>query len=116
MPNRQHMRIFLRRSAALGAFVGLLWVIQLVNWILGDDLNSAFGLIPRQVTGLDGIVAMPLLHGNFAHLVANTPPLLVMGGLLVVTAPTERAEAFSLGFEPPLFGFALHGPCIVLGQ
>lgn len=35
---------------------------------------------------MDGIVAMPLLHGSFAHLVANTPPLLVMGGLLMATA------------------------------
>ena len=76
--NRMHA--FLRRAAALAAFVALLWAIQIVNWISGYGLNPAFGLVPRHVSGMDGIVAMPLLHGSFAHLIANTPPLLVMGG------------------------------------
>ena len=89
MMNRDHMRAFFRRAAALVAFIALLWAVQVVNWIIGYGLNPAFGLIPRHVSGLDGVIAMPLLHGSFAHLMANTPPLLVMGGLLVAT--TTRA-------------------------
>ena len=83
------MRTFLRRAAALVAFVAVLWAIQVVNWITGYGLNPAFGLIPRHLGGLDGVIAMPLLHGSFGHLMANTPPLLVMCGLLVAT--TTRA-------------------------
>lgn len=83
------MRAFFRRTAALVAFVALLWAVHLLNWIIGYGLNPAFGLIPRHVSGLDGVIAMPLLHGSFAHLMANTLPLLVMGGLLVAT--TTRA-------------------------
>ena len=78
MMKRDHMRAFLRRAATLAAFVALLWAVQVVNWITGYGLNPAFGLIPRQLDGLDGVVAMPLMHGSFAHLMANTPPLLVM--------------------------------------
>ncbi|SFU15528.1 Membrane associated serine protease, rhomboid family [Sedimentitalea nanhaiensis] len=89
MMNRDHMRVFFGRTAALVAFVALLWAVQVANWIFGYGLNPAFGLIPRHVSGLDGVIAMPLLHGSFAHLMANTPPLLVMGGLLVAT--TTRA-------------------------
>ena len=89
MMNRDHMRAFFRRAAALAAFVALLWAVQVVNWIVGYGLNPAFGLIPRQPGGLDGIIAMPLLHGSFGHLMANTPPLMVMGSLLVAT--TTRA-------------------------
>ena len=89
MMKRDHMRVFFRRTAALAAFVALLWAIQVVNWITGYGLNPAFGLIPRHGSGLDGVIAMPLLPGSFAHLMANTPPLLVMGGLLV--ASTTRA-------------------------
>ena len=89
MMNRDHMRVFFRRTAALVAFVALLWAVQVVNWITGYGLNPAFGLIPRHVSGLDGVITMPLLHGSFAHLMANTPPLLVMGGMLVAT--TTRA-------------------------
>lgn len=79
------MRAVLRRGTALAAFVALLWVVNVVNWLVGYGLNPTLGLIPRQFGGLDGIIAMPLLHGSFAHLMANTPPLLVMGGLLVAT-------------------------------
>lgn len=89
MKKQDHMRAFFRRASALLAFVALLWAVHVVNWITGYGLNPSFGLIPRHLSGLDGIIAMPLLHGSFAHLMANTPPLLVMGGLLVAT--TTRA-------------------------
>jgi membrane associated rhomboid family serine protease len=80
------MRAFFQRTTALLTFVALLWAVQIVNWIIGYGLNPVFGLIPRDVSGLDGVIAMPFLHGSFAHLMANTPPLLVMGVLLMATA------------------------------
>lgn len=80
------MRVFLRRMAALSGFVAALWIIQIVNWATGYGLNAEFGLIPRQVSGLDGVVGMPFLHGSFAHLTANTAPLLVLGALQAATA------------------------------
>jgi membrane associated rhomboid family serine protease len=83
------MNAFLRRASTLVAFVAMLWLLQVVNWITGYGMNPTFGLIPRDLGGLDGIIAMPFLHGSFAHLMANTPPLLVMGALLVAT--TTRA-------------------------
>jgi membrane associated rhomboid family serine protease len=89
MTKRDHMRAFFRRATALVAFVALLWAVHLVNWVIGYGFNPAFGLIPRHLSGLDGVIAMPLLHGSFVHLMANTPPLLVMGALLVAT--TTRA-------------------------
>ncbi len=81
-----HMKVVLGRFAVLFVFVVALWVIQALNWVTGYTLNIVFGLIPRQVGGLDGIVGMPMLHGSFAHLMANTPPLLLMGALLAATA------------------------------
>jgi membrane associated rhomboid family serine protease len=80
------MRVFLKRVTALIGFVAALWVIQAVNWSTGYALNAAFGLIPRQVSGLDGVLGMPFLHGSFEHLIANTPPLLLLGSLLAATA------------------------------
>ena len=80
------MRVLLLRLLVLAAFVAALWTLQAVNWAVGYRLNPAFGLIPREVAGLDGIVGMPLLHGSFGHLASNTPPLLVMGALLATTA------------------------------
>lgn len=86
MVDRKHARVLVRRLAILGTFIALLWAVQAANWATGYGLNAAFGLIPRQVHGLDGILAMPALHGSFAHLMSNTPPLVVMGGLLAATA------------------------------
>jgi membrane associated rhomboid family serine protease len=47
----------------------------------GWDLNR-FGVRPQSVQGLIGIIAMPFLHGDFQHLLANSIPFLV-GALLV---------------------------------
>ena len=80
------MRTFLARLSVLATFVGVLWAVQAINWATGYNLNRAFGLIPREIEGLDGIAGMPLLHGSFGHLMSNTPPLLVMGALLAATA------------------------------
>lgn len=74
------------RLGLLVVFVAVLWAVQAVNWASGYALNRALGLVPRQLDGLRGILAMPLLHGGFGHLAANTPPLLVMGALLASTA------------------------------
>jgi membrane associated rhomboid family serine protease len=62
----------------LGGFVGLLWVIQLVNAALGGALAN-FGIHPRTIAGLVGILFAPFIHANFAHLIANTVPFAVLG-------------------------------------
>ena len=79
------------RLLVLGAFVAVLWAVQVVNWLTGYVLNFWFGLIPREFEGLDGVALMPMLHGSFPHLMANTPPVLVMGALLCVTATRALA-------------------------
>ncbi|MDA8585031.1 rhomboid family intramembrane serine protease [Rhodobacteraceae bacterium] len=78
--------VFRARLLALAVFVGALWAIQTLNWATGYSLNFRFGLIPRQFSGLDGIVGMPILHGSFSHLISNTVPLLLLGALLAATA------------------------------
>lgn len=86
MRGAKQMRVILSRLIALGVFVGVLWAIQIVNWATDYSLNFAFGLIPRQIAGLDGIFGMPILHANFSHLMSNTPPIALMGVLLAATA------------------------------
>ena len=71
---------------ALG-FVALIWVIQLLDWAL--DLEPAdFGVRPRQLAGLPGILFAPLVHGGFAHLFANSLPLLVAGTAMLYLYPS----------------------------
>ncbi len=86
MIDHKNKRVVLARLSALAVFVAVIWAAQALNWAMGYQLNSTFGLIPRQTAGLDGILGMPILHGSFSHLMANTPPLLLLGALLAVTA------------------------------
>jgi membrane associated rhomboid family serine protease len=67
-------------------FVVVLWLIHLMNW--GMDLDPLpFGVRPREWLGLIGIVTAPLVHGDFAHLVANSAPLLVLGAVTLFLYP-----------------------------
>lgn len=86
MNDHKAKRIVFVRLSVLAAFIAIIWATQALNWAMGYRLNTAFGLIPRQTTGLDGIVAMPILHGSFNHLISNTPPLMLLGTLLTLTA------------------------------
>ena len=116
MPGPRPTRTLLRRLLALAAFVGALWTLQAVNWVTGYRLNPAFGLIPRQLAGLDGVIGMPLLHGSFAHLASNTPPLLVMGALLAATATRAliAVNAVIVGMGGALVGL-LGGTAVHVG-
>ena len=67
----------------IAVFVGLLYVVELVDTVLGNRLDGA-GVKPREVDGLDGIVFAPLLHAGWDHLFANTVPLLVFGFLILL--------------------------------
>lgn len=70
-------------AQVIAVFVCMLYVVELVDTVLGNRLDGA-GVRPRDVDGLDGIVFAPLLHAGWAHLVANTVPLLVFGFLILL--------------------------------
>ncbi|MEI7829471.1 MAG: rhomboid family intramembrane serine protease [Prolixibacteraceae bacterium] len=58
-------------------FVVFLWLMKLLEFEFGFDFSS-WGVLPRDFTGLRGILFSPLIHGNFEHLAANTFPLFVL--------------------------------------
>jgi len=78
---RERFRLAIRLS--LG-FVALLWAVHLLGW--GLDLQR-FGVRPRDVEGLVGILAAPLLHAGLAHLLANSLPLVILGTTMLQLYP-----------------------------
>ncbi len=62
-------------------FVMILWGIKLFEIADNTDL-SWYGLYPRTIHGLLGILTAPLLHANFEHLISNTLPLLILGSII----------------------------------
>jgi membrane associated rhomboid family serine protease len=77
------------RAKVLFGFVGVLWVIELFDWlILGGQLDQ-IGVRPREFEGMWGILLAPFLHGGPGHLLSNTGPLLWMGALIMVWGVAE---------------------------
>ena len=84
---------------ALG-FVALIWWVQLLNW--GLDLGlERFGVRPRQWAALPGILLAPLLHGGFAHLIANSLPLLVLGTGMLHLYPNSALKVIPAVYLGP---------------
>lgn len=66
----------------LFAAVAFVWALEVIDLLPMINLD-AFGVQPRSIFGLIGIPLMPFLHGNFAHLLSNTFPFLLLGWIVL---------------------------------
>ena len=64
-----------------GALLAM-WVLELADLLLLGGALDAYGIRPRSVDGLEGIVLSPFLHGGLAHLANNSVPFVVLGLLV----------------------------------
>ncbi len=58
-------------------WLGLLWVIQIINMSSQYRLNL-LGIHPRRLIGVPGIFCAPFLHGSVEHLFFNSVPLVFL--------------------------------------
>jgi len=56
-------------------FVGIIWLVFIFDRFLPLE---KMGLVPRDFGGIFGIATMTFLHGDFAHIMSNIVPLVVM--------------------------------------
>ena len=69
--------------ASVALLVALMWVVGMVNALVDYRLNE-YGVVPGSLRGLLGIPLMPFLHGSFDHLLVNTLPAVILGGLVAI--------------------------------
>ena len=81
-------------------FVALILLIGLSNWGLDLELER-FGIRPRQLAGLPGILLAPLLHAGFSHLLANSLPLLVLGTVMLHLYPNSAVKVIPAVYLGP---------------
>ena len=81
------------RAAALGAVAALVWAVSLYGLLVDEGLIYALAVVPRRLDGLSGILGAPLVHGSFAHLAANTLPLLILGGMVALRGVAYYVKA-----------------------
>ena len=60
-----------------GLFLLFIWLVKLSEFILKISFSD-FGIYPQKLKGLIGIVASPLIHGSFEHLISNSVPLFLL--------------------------------------
>ncbi len=68
------------------AFVAVLGIVFVANEMLGLGLQR-FGVQPRTLHGLLGVLAAPLLHADFMHLLSNALPLAIAGTAMLFLYP-----------------------------
>src|SRR5689334_2847242 len=89
------------QAKTLSVGVASFWAVSAVNFALGGFLFQ-YGIVPRTIVGLRGIVIAPFLHGNLAHLLSNTLPFLILGWLVMLRnrrhfLPVTLAAMFGAG-------------------
>ena len=82
-------------------------VIFVLNTLLPINLNQ-FGIVPRSLSHLSGIVFAPFLHGSLSHLLSNFLPFVILGGLIGLKSRKRFwllfiVHVFSTGFLVWLF-------------
>jgi membrane associated rhomboid family serine protease len=60
------------------AMAALMWIVEIADQVAGGRLDR-YGIEPRELDGLDGVVFAPFLHAGFDHLIGNTIPFLLLG-------------------------------------
>ena len=78
------------RATTLGGFLGAMWFVRVLDVLMpGYGSAAGHGVVPRTWDGLEGIPVAPFIHADFEHLVANTLPLLILGGLVLLRGVRE---------------------------
>lgn len=91
-PARGRRPLWLRALVSMAALIAVLYVIEAVDAATAYSLDR-YGIEPRDVDGLPGVVVSPFLHADWGHLAANTGPLFVLGFLVVLSGRFLAATA-----------------------
>lgn len=76
-----------------GLFLLIIWMVWFVEVMLDLDF-AKYGLFPRKISGLQGILFAPLIHANITHLFDNSIPLLVLMTALFYFYPDLSLRIF----------------------
>ncbi|MDJ0576021.1 MAG: rhomboid family intramembrane serine protease [Xenococcaceae cyanobacterium MO_234.B1] len=83
------------------AIVAVFWLIEIVDFLIFKGELDKFGIQPRSITGLGGLVFAPFLHGGFPHLIANTIPFVTLGWLTMIQ---ETSDFYIVSIIAAIFG------------
>jgi membrane associated rhomboid family serine protease len=71
--------------------LAIIWISYALDLVLINVSFTQFGLLPRTIKGLFGIITCPFIHAGFFHIVSNSVPLFV---LLTITAVFFKRNSY----------------------
>src|SRR5258708_5709617 len=77
------------QTVILALCVAAAWAVELVDQVAFRGSLERFGIRPRDVAALWGILAAPLLQAGWVHLVANTGAFVVLAWLVMLRKITD---------------------------
>ncbi len=72
-----------------------IWIVKLIELSFGISFVK-FGILPRQISGLIGIVTFPFIHANFEHLLSNSFPILFLVPAIFYFYPSAAPKVLIL--------------------
>lgn len=75
-------KIFFHSLLFPAIFVLVIWIVKIVEITSGISLVY-FGIFPRSINGLSGILFSPFIHSDFNHLISNSLPFFLLGFMLI---------------------------------
>ncbi len=75
-------KIFFHSLLFPALFVLVIWIVKIVEITSGINLVY-FGIFPRSINGLAGILFSPFIHSDFNHLISNSLPFFLLGFMLI---------------------------------
>ena len=80
------MKNYLAKQILNSVFYPLLFLFIAWSVFIIERLNefnfSAYGILPRKLSGIIGIITSVFIHGDIQHISSNTLPILVLGMML----------------------------------
>ncbi|MEQ8382713.1 MAG: rhomboid family intramembrane serine protease [Coleofasciculus sp. A1-SPW-01] len=77
------------QATILGGLVAVMWGLELIDLIIFQGALDSYGILPRTIIGLRGILFAPFLHGGLPHLIANTVPFLTLGWFVMLQKTSD---------------------------
>ncbi len=83
MPTTALTKHVKRPSLVLGGTLAVSWITFAATIVSGGAL-LVYGIVPRTLVGLRGILFAPFLHANLQHLLSNSVPFVMLGWLVML--------------------------------
>ncbi len=79
----------LNQAIFIVGVLAIMWALEVFDLLLPFITLDNWGIVPRSLRGLRNIFFAPFLHVGLGHLIANSVPFFVLGGLVALRSRRE---------------------------